>query len=70
MPFVIPPLVKMALGALGIAALVQWTVREARRIHAELDRVKPAKVDDPVRRQALPTLRRDPLTGEWRIRNQ
>ena len=65
-PLVIPPLVKFALGAAGAAALVHWAVKEARRIGEELDRVKVRAVD-PLQREALPTLRRDPATGEWRV---
>jgi hypothetical protein len=61
-PLVIPPLVKFVLGAAGAAALVHWAVKEARRIGEELERVKVQAVD-----QALPTLRRDPVTGEWRV---
>jgi hypothetical protein len=65
-PLVIPPLVKVALGAVGAAAIVHWAVKEARRINQELDRMKVRAVD-PVRRETLPTLRRDPSTGEWRV---
>jgi hypothetical protein len=65
-PLVIPPLVKFALGAAGAAAIVHWAVKEARRIGEELDRVKVRAVD-PLQREALPTLRRDPATGEWRV---
>ena len=63
-PLVIPPLVKLALGAAGAAAIVHWAVKEMRRFGEELDRVKVRAVD---RREALPTLRRDPATGEWRV---
>lgn len=65
-PLVIPPLVKYALGAAGAAAIVHWAVKEARRIGEELERVKVRAVD-PLQREALPTLRRDPSTGEWRV---
>jgi hypothetical protein len=65
-PLVIPPLVKLALGAAGTAAIVHWAVKEARRLGEELDRIKIRAVD-PLRREALPTLRRDPATGEWRV---
>ena len=65
-PLVITPLVKLALGAAGAAAIVHWAVKEARRFGQELDRVKVRAVD-PLRREALPTLRRDPATGEWRV---
>jgi hypothetical protein len=66
-PIVISPLVKFALGALGAAAVVHWVVKEVRRINAELDRVSSTPAADAVARQALPTLRRDPRTGEWRL---
>jgi hypothetical protein len=65
--FVIPPLVKLALGALGAGAIAHWMVNEIRRINAELDRMKTVAVVDPVARQKLPTLRRDPRSGEWRV---
>jgi hypothetical protein len=66
MPFVIPPLVKFALGALGAGAIAAWVAKEVRRINDELERMKTAPVD-AVARQDLPTLRRDPRSGEWRV---
>jgi hypothetical protein len=63
--FVIPPLVKFALGALGAGAIAAWAVKEFRRINDELERMK-APID-AVARQDLPTLRRDPRSGEWRV---
>jgi hypothetical protein len=68
-PLVIPSLVKFALGAAGAAALVHWAVKEARRLGEELGRIKVRAVD-PSQRETLPTLRRDPATGEWRIRER
>jgi hypothetical protein len=65
-PLVIPPLMKVALGTFGVAAIVHWLAREVRRINDELERMKAATVDG-VRREALPTLRRDPRTGDWRV---
>lgn len=63
-PIVISPLVKWTLGALGAAAVVHWVVKEVRRVNAELDRAKaPVRVNG---RESWPTLRRDPLTGEYR----
>ena len=50
-PFVIPHLVKIALGTLGAAAVVHWVVKEVRRINDELDRVRAAPTIDPVARQ-------------------
>ncbi len=66
-PFVVPPLVKIAFGALGAATIVHWVVKEVRRINDELARVKAMPVMDPIARRSLPTLRRDPRTGEWRV---
>jgi hypothetical protein len=66
-PFLISPLMKFALGAFGAAAVVHWTVREVRRINDDLARVKAAKVVDPMHKEVLPTLRRDPASGEWRV---
>ena len=67
MPFVIPPLVKWAIAALGGAGLAHWAVREIRRVNEELERVKAQPAMDPAARRRLPTLRRDPVTGEWRV---
>ena len=66
-PFMFSPLVKVALGALGGAAVVHWMVKEVRRINAELERVRAASAIDPAAREALPTLRRDPQSGDWRV---
>ena len=64
--FMIPPLVKWTLGMIGAAAVVHWAVKEVRRINAELDQAKArVRVTD---RKVYPTLRRDPHTGEYRIR--
>jgi hypothetical protein len=64
-PFIIPPLVKWTLVALGGAMVVHWVVREVRRVNEELDRQR-APVRIP-RAERLPTLRRDPTTGEYRL---
>jgi hypothetical protein len=66
-PIVIPPLIKFALGTAGIAAIVTWVVKEVRRINDEISRIEIASVADRAQRQAMPTLRRDPRTGEWRV---
>jgi len=65
-PLVIPTLAKFALGAAGAAAIVHWAVKEARRLSEEIERAKKATVDS-IRREALPTLRRDPVSGVWRL---
>jgi hypothetical protein len=67
MPLVLPSLVKFALGSFGAAAIVHWALREARRLNEEIERVKPAPTVDRFHKEALPTLRRDPSTGEWRV---
>ena len=59
-PFVIPPLVKFTLGAIGGAVVIRWAIKEVRRINAELDRVKAASDDRSGRARTLPTLRPRP----------
>ena len=64
-PFLMTPLVKVALAAAGGAMVVSWIVKEVRRVNAELDaRRATVKIRDQERR---PTLRRDPSTGEYRL---
>jgi hypothetical protein len=65
-PILVSPLVKWTLIALGGAAAIHWVVKEARRINEELDNAKRATVKIP-RAERLPTLRRDPTTGEYRV---
>ncbi len=64
-PIAITAVVKIALAALGGAAVVHWVVKEVRRVNDELDQMKRAV--EPAAREALPTLRRDPATGDWRL---
>jgi hypothetical protein len=66
-PVAIPSALKLVLGAIGAASLVHWVVKEVRRINEELDRVKAVPLVEPVAREALPTLRRDSQSGEWRL---
>jgi hypothetical protein len=64
--FLFSPVLKWALAAAGGAMVIHWAVKEARRINEELEqsrRVK-AKISDAEQRR---TLRRDPLTGEYRL---
>lgn len=63
-PFVASPFVRLALGALAGGAVIRWVAKEVRRINEELERVKNAAAVDP---RSLPTLRRDPRTGEFRL---
>jgi hypothetical protein len=41
--------------------------REWQRVNSELDQAKPARVSDP-ELAGVPTLRRDPVTGEYRVK--
>ncbi|MEA3027972.1 MAG: hypothetical protein QOF91_3257 [Alphaproteobacteria bacterium] len=66
-PVLLPPLLKWTLASVGGAAIVHWVVTEVRRINDELDRMRAAAAVDTMTRQALPTLRRDPGSGEWRL---
>ncbi len=61
-----PPVLALALGLMGAAVLVRWCVKEVQRVNAELDNVRGAAPVEPVDRDALPTLKRDPETGEYR----
>ena len=61
-PLAIPPIVVLA--ALGAVVVGRWAVREYRRVNTELDRLKGAR--EPVDRSRLKTLRRDPVSGEYR----
>ncbi|QIB33928.1 hypothetical protein [Ancylobacter pratisalsi] len=58
-----PPVFVLALGAFSAAALVKLLAKEARRVNAELDASR--REEEAVRDDARPSLRRDPLTGEY-----
>jgi len=63
--FLLPPLVKWSLAALGGAVAIHWVVSEVKRVNEELEaRRARVRIRDQERR---PTLRRDPLTGEFRL---
>jgi hypothetical protein len=61
-----PPVFALALGLMGAAVLVRWCVKEVRRVNAELDEMRERSVPEPIDRDALPTLKRDPQTDEYR----
>jgi hypothetical protein len=64
-PIWMSPLVKWTLVAVGGAMVVHWVVREVRRVNEELDAQRArARIRDQERR---PTLRRDPVSGEYRL---
>jgi hypothetical protein len=60
-----PPVIVFALGMVGVAALVRWWSKEVHRVNSELDDVRTRAVE-PLDRNALPTLKPDPETGEYR----
>jgi hypothetical protein len=62
-PIILTPLLKWTLVALGGAMAVHWVVKEVRRINEELDQAKRVPIPETNRR----TLRRDPLTGDYRL---
>jgi hypothetical protein len=61
-----PPVLALAIGLVGAAALVRWCAKEVRRVNAELDSVRARATAEPVDRGTLPKLKRDPNTGEYR----
>jgi hypothetical protein len=60
------PALVVTLGMVGAAALLRWCVREVHRVNTELDCMRARAKVDPVDRKSLPTLKRDPRTGEYR----
>jgi hypothetical protein len=61
-----PPLVVFALGVMGAAVLVRWCAKEVLRVNSELDEVRARTSVEPLDRDALPKLKPDPKTGEYR----
>ena len=64
--FLLSPLLKWSLAAMGGAMIVHWAVKEARRINEELDQTRSvkAKSNDAENRG---TLQRDQENGEDRL---
>lgn len=63
-PLAVPPVV--VLTVIGAAIVARFAVREFRRVNDELDSLRRARAGEPIDRSRLPTLRRDPVTGEYR----
>jgi len=61
-----PPVIALALGLMGAAVLARWCVKEVRRVNAELDVMRDRSAAEPIDRDTLPTLKRDPQTDEYR----
>ena len=63
-PILMSPVLRWGVAVLGGAMVVDWVVKEVRRVNEELDaRRKRVRIRDQEQR---PTLRRDPVSGEWR----
>jgi hypothetical protein len=63
----IPAVAVWALGAAGTVAIAKMLTKEWRRVNDALHRREAAPVKDNVLREKLPTLRRDPRTGIYRV---
>ncbi len=62
---VVPPVVAWTVGAIGAVIVTRLIVREWQRINAELTRARTVPVAT-AQRDAIPRLRRDPVTGIYR----
>jgi hypothetical protein len=64
----IPSLLATALATIGAVVLSRLVAREWQRVNAELETLRAATVRTDARKDLkdLPTLRRDPVTGEYR----
>ena len=60
------PVFAFAFGLVGTAVLLRWCVREVRRVNGDLEALRARARAEPVDRNALPTLKADPRTGEYR----
>jgi hypothetical protein len=59
------PVFAWALGMVGAVVLIKLFNREWHRVNTDLDRANPVRVSE-AERAGVPTLRRDPVTGEYR----
>jgi hypothetical protein len=60
------PVFAFAFGLVGTAVILRWCLREVRRVNADLEKLRARARAEPVDRNTLPTLKADPLTGEYR----
>jgi hypothetical protein len=60
------PLLAVTLGMVGAVALARWCMKEVQRVNSELDSMRGQAPVDAVDRNALPKLKRDPKSGEYR----
>jgi hypothetical protein len=64
---IMPPVVIWAMGAVGAAVVAKFVMKEVRRVNAELDEARAAAGAEAGHARH-PTLRRDPASGEYRLR--
>ena len=60
------PLLALTLGMVGATVLVRWCAKQVQRVNSELDGMRGQATVDSVDRNALPKLKRDPKSGEYR----
>lgn len=63
----IPPVIMWTAGAVAAVALAKMAAREWRRVNETLRAQRAAPPQEPTGREAMPTLRRDPRTGIYRV---
>jgi len=61
-----PAAIVFAVGLMGAAMVLRWYIKEAQRVNLDLDNVRARASTTPVDPDALPKLKRDPDTGEYR----
>jgi hypothetical protein len=61
-----PPLLAWTIAILGAAALVRLATKHSRRVNDDLDALRTARANEPVERERMPKLKRDPVSGVYR----
>ena len=64
MPVFLPPMIAWALGAIGAAVVAKVVTKEWRRVNEHLHPSEPVA---ETASEKLPTLRRDPSSGVYRV---
>ena len=63
----LPTATLWVLGAAGTVVIARLLAKEWQRVNAALHPTRAAPVNDKMARAQLPTLRRDPRTGIYRL---
>ena len=61
-----PQALLLVLGAIGAVIAARLITREWQRVNDELDQSRARTAPADMKREAMPHLRRDPVTGEYR----